>query len=92
MLAHLTGSARFSLARREQAERFKHPAHVKRFTVLHSAILALLINNDLIFLEKIIFRKKKYKNVVYLPLAYLPLSREPWTLPPIREHGTLFTF
>jgi len=66
MLAHLTGSARFSLARREQAERFKHPAHVTRFTVLHSRIVSPLIVNILIFLEK------KYKNIFYIAYRLSP--------------------
>ena len=52
MFARFTRLAGFTLTPREQAERFKHPAHDTRSTILHSVILALLIDNDLIFLEK----------------------------------------
>ena len=52
MLARFTRLTRLTLTPRKQAEGFKHPAHATRFTILHSAILALLIDNDLIFLEK----------------------------------------
>ena len=48
----LTRLTRLTLTPRKQADRFKQPAHATRSTILHSVILALLIDNDLIFLEK----------------------------------------